>query len=387
MTGRLLRAAGALAALTLPGCAEEDNRTLPAPVPAVKYEVVRPAGGGERRALSGKLAAAGRSQLSFPAGGRVSEVLADQGDRVVKDQPLARLETRDFELVRGAAQAQLGAARGRVQEAQEELRRKRILFDKDLVARAALDKAQAAYDTAQGEAGVAESRLAQAVRDLERTVLRAPFGGRIAVREVDPFTEVKGGQSLFTLETVAALEVRVLVPETLITQVDYGQAVAVSFPGQPQIRLGGVVARIDSEALTGNAFEVTIRLTGTHPDLRPGMTASAGFEFARAPAGEEAGAARVVFLIPLPALSLRGALSDRAGGQGPGAAPVYVYDAACACARRRLIEIGGVRGNRIEVFAGLQAGERLISAGTGLLHDGMKVRLWQPAPGGGAPGQ
>ena len=99
-----------------------------------------------------------------------------------------------------------------------------------------LDQAQANHDAARKDLGYGTTRLNLAKRDLERTVLHAPFAGVVAERHADPFQEVGRGQRLFDLHTEDAMEVAISVPESEISQVYLGLPGDIRFPGPPRRR-------------------------------------------------------------------------------------------------------------------------------------------------------
>ena len=94
------------------------------------------------------------------------------------------------------------------------------------------------------------------------------------------------------------LAIEVSVPETLIREVDFGQVVQVAFPSLEGVTVSGLVTVIGAEAEAGNAFPVTVRLSASEADLRPGMTASVTFNFNAYLGG------RTAYLIPLSAIAI-----------------------------------------------------------------------------------
>lgn len=108
------------------------------------------------------------------------------------------------------------------------------------------------------------------------------------------------------------------------------------------------------------------------------MTASVTFNFDKYLGG------RTAFLIPLSALVIEYAALMQARGEGQFVAarqaPVFVVDVEGRL-QDRMITIGDLRGNQLEVFDGLDAGERIVSAGAALLREGMTVELWSSEVG------
>lgn len=362
------------AVLALSGCGD-DTPEIVETTPSVKVATVTARTSGQLRQISGKVEAAETADLSFPISGTISEMLADPGQRVTRGQILARLDPQNYKLAVTGANAKLSSARAELAKERDNLRRQKSLSAKKLVAAVTLEKSEAAFAAAEAGVAAAQSELARARRDSEKTALLAPFDGVIAERKVDNFQEVKPGASVFVLQGGAGFEAKVLVPETMIRQVSFGQAVKVSLPTINNQEIGGTVDEISNQAEAGNAFPVSISLADTKTDLRPGMTVRVTFDLQR-----EDG--KVGFLIPLSAIALT---QDRQLAQQPATedgrpVPMFVLDEATSVVRKRIVRIGGVRGNLLEVFDGLKAGEKVVVAGVAFLRDGMKARAWQPDP-------
>jgi len=356
------------------GCEEPVAEAPPAPSPVVKLETVSERATGQVRSISGVVEASDRSILSFQVAGRVTEVNVSAGETVVSGQVLALLDRTNYQLAVDGARSQLSSARAKRSEAKEDLDRKLALIDKGFVTQAAVDSARAAFDAATASVDLAASDLERAQKDLDRTVLSAPFAGTISKRDVDPFVEVAVGASLFEIQSDGNLEVRVLVPETIIREVDYGQPVSVSFPTLKGELFGGAVSEIASRAEAGSAFGVKVALVELGAaDIRTGMTAKVTFNFQSYLNGREA------FLIPLTAISIKDADLGAQGERSPdqNKAPVFVYDPEKEAVFRREVGLGDIRGNNIEIFSGLAEGEQIVTAGVAFLHDGMAARPWQ----------
>ena len=362
------------------GCAEEEKELAPS-IPRVKYFEVSDQATGQSRQLSGKVVAAESSPLSFRVKGTVSEVLVRQGDSVNEGQILAKLDTRELQLSVQQARASVNIARAKVSEANQSFQRAKRLFEQDAGSQAEVEKATGALAAARGDLVSAQSTLEQANRDLASAALVAPFSGTIASRSVEPFAEISAGAEVFILESEGAVEVEVSVPEVLIKNLDHGQTVRITFPTSPGTEISGTVNEIGSRTVAGNAFPVTIQTSANDLDLRAGMTASVLFNFADYL--DEASA----FLIPLSSLAIEaGMFRTYQAGQDVQSqtqskrAPVFIVNDENELELRDLT-VGSLRGNELEVFDGLEAGEKVVSAGVAFLRPGMKVKLWTAEQG------
>ena len=208
------------------GCDEEPVQKAER-VRAIKpYFVVEPAGGDVRR-YSGTISASNTSDLSFAVAGTVKTVAVNKGDRVAKGQVLATLDPKPFALNVQAARSEVNAARAEVTNKRAELDRQRKLFKRGWVAKARLDGAVTEFEAAEGKLNLARSRLGLAERDMRQTQLEAPFDGVIALRDVNPFVEVKIGQKVFQIDSQGAYEVDLSIPDTIIGRLSIGAPVTI----------------------------------------------------------------------------------------------------------------------------------------------------------------
>jgi RND family efflux transporter MFP subunit len=350
---------------TLAACSEEPVVSRET-VRAIRTVTVTEPASGKARRFSGVVEAASVSRLSFEVPGNVQEVRVDTGERVSEGQILAVLDDQTFLLGVEAAQANLGRSDVELEDARRELDRLREIEAREqgLISRQMLDQAQANYDAARKNLSYSTTRLNLAKRDLERTVLRAPFAGVVAARDVDPFQEVDRGQRLFDVHTEGAMEAAVSIPESEINQVYLGLSGDIRFPALPGQTYKGTVTEISSAAGTANAFPVKLTIQGDSPEIRPGLTA----EVTLLLGGEQEQAA---YLIPVAALIPGSGDSEAAGA-------VFVFDNATSTVVRTHIRHGGIRDNNIVVDQGLEAGDIIAVAGVSFLRDGQEVRLMEP---------
>ena len=365
---RALAAWGTLLA-ALAGCGEE---TPPPELPprAIQWMSVSGALAGEQRVISGIVTAISDTQLAFEVAGSVQSVAVSLGQAVDEGQALARLDPEPFELAARAAEAALAEARALQAAAQADSERATRLYEERVASRQRLDRATALRDSRDSQVEAAEARLELARRDLRRSVLKAPFGGTISVREIDPAMKVASGQTVFEMDSKeSGLRVEVQMPETLIARVRQGDDVQVSFPstGGASSDTGGrpfpaVISEVGTRAGAGNAFPVRADLLDRPPGLRPGMTAEVRFSISRDTAGLTG---LEGFMIPIAA----------AFAEADDRFSVFVFERDTSTLTKRSIQTGGVRDNDIAVLEGLEEGDIIATAGVPFLRDGQQVTL------------
>ncbi len=338
---------------------EQEPPPVVEQIRAIKALTVAERASGQVRRFAGIIEATDTSSLSFEVSGNVRDVNVDIGDEVASGQVLATLDPVPYELDVQAAESDLGRARAEFSEKALELERQETLYNNGWVSKAAYDQAVAAHDTAENAVDYAIARLNLARRNLEKTILYAPFDGVIASRDVDPFVEVRRGQQLFGFFTEDAMQVAISVPESAIDEVNLGLQADVSLPTGSGCPCQAIVSKVGSAADAANAFPVQATLLDPPATIRPGMTA----EVTLLLGGEDE---EIAYLIPLTAL---------VPGSGDTRASVFVFDPASSTVQETPISLEGGQDNRVAVREGLAAGDIVAIAGVSFLSDGQEVRL------------
>lgn len=356
--GLMIFAGFALAALT--ACAGDDKAT-PEPVSRpVKIFVVE---GGEVaaiRSFPGKVDASQRAELAFRVPGKLQEVLVREGDLVAEGQVLARLDPSDYKLVLEDRQATYDNSSANFERARE------LVADGN-ISRLDFDRMEAEYRSAA-------AALSQAEKDLEYTVLAAPFGGRIAQRAVENFEEVRAKQTVMWLQNIELLDIVINLPESLVRSVRGGVK-------QPTTDGNGhtqptPLATARFEGRSGQTFKLapkeiatkadeqtqTYRATFTMPaptsfTVLPGMTATVLLDLTDLVSKER------VRWVPARSVQADSGLQPR----------VWVLDPATMTVSSREVSIGRMSGRMIEILDGLSGGEEIVAIGAPYLAPGMRV--------------
>lgn len=370
---RRVRATGLLAVIlaiawaALAACERPQPAAPREVVPAVKTIALHPKDPAAGRVLSGTLMVGEETRLAFPIGGRLLEVPLRAGDAFEAGQLLARLDPADYERDLAATRTRLEAARSRLAVAQEGFRRVSALEERGIASRAQLDRALADLESARAEAQVAAVEVADAEEQLRRTRLVASRDGVVTRLLARSFEEVSSGQTIYEIGAQDAMEVSVLVPEQLVPALAHGAPVSVTVPGLDDGRIDGRIVEIGAAAEAGNAFRIQARLDRVPSGARSGMTASV-----RLAVDPHDGP---VYTLPLSALVFE---STATGPTVGTTATIFVLDEAAQTLHRRQVPVAGVVGNRVLVDSGLEPGEQVVVAGVALLRDGQKARRWTP---------
>ena len=142
------------------------------------------------------------------------------GGYFATDEALLSIEPSDYEATVQRARATLARARGEHEHASQTLERQRNLRDRKVVSDAALDDARRNERVSTANLSDARVALEQAKRDLERTKLRAPFGGRVREERVDVGQFLTRGKAFATLYATDLVEVRLPIADAQLAYLD-----------------------------------------------------------------------------------------------------------------------------------------------------------------------
>ena len=218
----------------------------------------------------GRAEAIRETKITARTSGIVVSVPVRENQAVRSGQLMVRIDTTEYALEVAARFAALQKARADYQTrvigddalADEEVRARR-----DRLARAitGLDEAEVAHR--------------KAVLDLEKTSVRAPFGGRIADLKVVPGQFVPEGEELLTVVDIDPIKVAVQVLGTEVVYLDEGRAATLDFTAFPDQAFHGRIETInpviDPET---NTARVTVHIANADGRIKPGMYAEADLE-------------------------------------------------------------------------------------------------------------
>ena len=306
--------------------------------------------------------------------GYLKEYTADIGDAVAKGQRIAEIESPEVDQQLRQAQASLGVAEAALRQGEAQLALAKIAADRwaalvkdHAVSQQEADEKQAALRVCEAdtEADKAAIRAAEAnVRRLEELQafqkIVAPFDGVVTARNVDVGTLVSEGSAssareLFRVAQLDVLRVFVSVPETVLPLIRAGLAADVAFDAYPNRPFKGEVKRSAGAVDPASRTMLTeVHVPNADRLLKPGMYAQVTFRIQRtAPP----------LLMPTSALLIRaeGLLAAVVGKDG--------------LVRYKPVTVGRDYGKQIEILAGLDEGDLVMTAPSTEIREGQKVEV------------
>jgi membrane fusion protein, multidrug efflux system len=322
-----------------------DYAAAPQTVSAVKaqYQAWQP----QLRAI-GSLRASQGVDVTPSVPGVVEEITFDSGQDVATGAPLVQLALNDstYRLKQLQASADLANA-----NYQRNLRQ----FRERIVSQASIDADASNLKAAQAEVEAQQALIAQ-------KSVRAPFAGRLGIRQVDKGQYLNPGNAIVTLQAIDPLFVDFFLPQQNLGQLAVNLKVKVrvdSFPGDV---FPGVIAAINPR-VDANTRNIQVRASLANPGLKllPGMYATIEID---------AGEPRRLLTLPVTAVTFN-----------PYGSTVFVVEAAGKDdkgkdrlkAVQTFIKTGETRGDQIAVTSGLQEGQTVVSSGQVKLANGTAV--------------
>jgi RND family efflux transporter MFP subunit len=180
------------------------------------------------RRFTGQVEAAARTDLGFELGGRITQVLVEEGDVVVAGAVLASLDTSALIPERAALEAELAALAADAELARLTLARNDALTERGFRSVAAQDDARLTLARAEAGMAAARARIAGVDVRLEKSVLTAPYPARIGPRMADPGQTASAGQTVLVLFDTQPARARVGLPPELAAGLAVGDSVTVA---------------------------------------------------------------------------------------------------------------------------------------------------------------
>ena len=361
------------------------------PVPVQVAAVTERAAGTQAAVLnaSGYVTARRRATVSSKITGKVVEVNIEEGKAVTEGQVLARLDDSNARAALMLVEAQAESARRavaenevRLAEARTTLGRRMQLLKERVASPAEVDETQATVDSfearlnaARQQVRVAERQIDVQQTELDSTIIRAPFSGVVISKDAQPGEMVSpvsagGGftrTGIGTIVDMRSLEIDVDVNEAYINRVTPGQDVSAVLNAYPDWT---IPARVITMVPTADRQKATVLVRIAFQGARPADSSGHGREGhvpsrrarRRDAVGQPRAAGQAAVLVPKAAVRTE-----------DNQAFVFVVNGNLA--ERRAVKTGGADGERLEVVAGLRAGEQVVVPVPATLKDGVRVEV------------
>jgi HlyD family secretion protein len=346
----------------------KDFLDPPIEVQLATATMISPAQANAVLTASGYVVARRKAAVASKGTGTLIFLGVEEGDRVKKGQVIARLDDSDVTATLQRAGENLRVAEADLNDAKQSLERQRILLERDMVARAEYDVAEARYKRVVAGIDAAKFAVKEAQVAVDNMRIVAPFDGTVLKKNADvgeivaPLAGAASSKAaVVTIADMSSLEVEADVSEANITRVVPDQGCEIRLDAYPDRRYAGYVTKIVPTADRAKATVlVKIRFKDYDDRVLPEMGAKITF---LAP-GSDRDEARAKSLLTIPVT----AVASRNGRQ-------TVFHVKDDRAVEIPVALGDRMGNLVEIKEGLKEGDRVIGKVDENLRAGSKVSI------------
>src|SRR6202790_1995954 len=346
------------------------TRPTGVPVHVVTTQAVAGDGAGAAGSIldaSGYVVPRRQATVASKITAKMVELDIEEGDHVKAGQIIAKLDDTNLRAALNQASAQLDFAKASLTETQVNLanalrdyERQKSLLQGHFVSQAAVDNSQTTFDglraqlaTQRSNVDVVAEGMKVAQRNLDDTIVRAPFSGIVTVKSAQPGEMVSpvsagGGftrTGIGTIVDMDSLEVEVDVSENFINRVRPQQPVTIKLNAYPDWDIpGSVIAMIPTADRAKATVKVRIAIKQKDPRIIPEMGARVAFlsEDQSSTSGADKSVAPGV-IVPTDAVVTSGDTS-------------IVYMVHGSTVERRAVRLGSKMSSGQIIMAGLEAG-------------------------------
>ncbi len=326
------------------GAMIDQGKKFVPPPETVTTAVVTSESWGSALSAIGTLTAVQGVTVAAELPGKIVKIAFEPGNFAKKGDPLVCQDTAAEEAELLGAEAQVKLAKADLERAAKMLREKII--------------SQADYDRALATQEEAVSKVNSIRVTIAKKTVRAPFSGRLGIRQVNLGQILKDGDPIVTLQSLDPIYVDFTLPQQQTTQVKVDLPVRVLCDALPGVTVDGRITAINPlvESETRN-IRVQATVLNKEESLRPGMFVNVAVDL---PIQGK------VLIIPATAVLY-----------APYGDSVFIVEKAKEgdgeALRQQFVRLGEKRGDFIAVVSGLNEGEKIVSTGVFKLRNGQAV--------------
>ena len=294
------------------------------------------------------------SQFAFQAGGRISERLVNNGDKVTAGQALMKVDLADLKTQLDRSRADLAAAQADYRLSELNYNRYKELAAKDVISKGEFDSYTAQFQVTTAKLRAAEAAYRQAGQLYGYGTLIADADGVIADIKVEAGQVVSAGQAALTLVRAGEMEVQINVPEQRVDEIRKAHKIRVGFWAMPMLEVDGVIREVAALA-DSSTRTYMVRVSIPQMDaVKFGMSATV-----KVWSGDRE--ARII--LPLAAVYQT--------GNKP-----HLWLIENGVLRLQPVELGDFLSDGIVIRSGIKPGDTVVTAGVQKLREGQKVKVW-----------
>jgi membrane fusion protein (multidrug efflux system) len=296
----------------------------------------------------GSLRAVRGADLAAQASGVVDQIRFESGNDVPAGAVLLKLRPNDD-------LAKLEQLQAAAVLAEQTYKRDQEQFAAQAISQATVDTDVSTLKSARAQVTAQQALM-------EEKIVRAPFAGKLGIRQIDEGQYLTAGTTVVTLQSLDPIYIDFYVPQQALAQLQVGQPVTATVDTFPGVRFAGAIASINSKVDVASR-NVQVRASFRNADRRllPGMYANVEVDN---------GTATEQLTLPQTAITYNPYgdtvfLVQQSGVDDKGKPKLTV--------QQRFVQLGATRGDQVAVRSGISAGDVVVTAGQIKLRNGSPV--------------
>ncbi|MBN2693643.1 efflux RND transporter periplasmic adaptor subunit [bacterium] len=343
-------------------CKKEEVQVFEKKVRPVKYITVKKSELDKKRIFSGMAMPQEQAKISFKIPGTIKKIHVKVGDKVVKNQVLAELDSQIYQLQLQEAIAAQNNVEAQAKHAESAYKRVLALYENQHASKNDLESARTSFEMSRAGIKTVQTKIQQAQLQIEYAKIKAPDNGEVAYVIGKENENTGAGYPVVVINYGAKVEIEIGVPESLINLVEMNSDVDVLFDSFPEKIFKGKISKIGiSPQQNAPTFPVTIELLEEKSTIKTGMIAKVTLDFTNKVKGESK--------IILPSTSVQQDISGKF---------IYIVKKTSdgkGVVEKRAVSIDKLTSQGVEIVSGVTEGEFVITAGVSKIHSGQEVLL------------
>lgn len=284
--------------------------------------------------------------MSFSGTGTITRIYVDEGQAVSKGQLLAELDNTQ-------AKNALQTAQASATQAEDALKRYRLVYERGSLA-------EATWVEAQSKVEQARATLKMAQKSLADCRIYAPQSGVVGTRHLSAGMNALPSQPVLSILNISSVKVRCSIPEKEMGSIKADTRTRIKVEAAGVTVEGGRIEKGVAANVMTHTYDIHINVPNKERQLLPGMVASVDIEGISSPSTPSQSA----LLVPITAVQ------RNANGQR------FVWTISDDnTAHRTIVETGLPSGNSISITSGLNTGDKIVTKGYQKLSEGSKVEM------------
>nr|WP_321268560.1 efflux RND transporter periplasmic adaptor subunit [uncultured Sulfurimonas sp.] len=228
----------------------------------------------ETLTLSGSVISDNQKMITSRFMGFVTEVNVSEGERVVKDQILYSIDSREIDSAARQSELSLQMYQNQYSNVKLNLDRYKRLLEKDMVSKYEVENLELAALNLQDMISIAKARLQEVQNQYRYLNVKAPNSGVVVAKNIKVGEMAMPGMPAIILSDLSSLKISAEIAENDLNRIKHGTEVMVNIPSLNIKSKGKVTAIIPSSNPMTHTFKIKVSFTSNNKSVYPGMYAT-----------------------------------------------------------------------------------------------------------------